>query len=233
MGTSSPYYKPQMKLFDMISSDHDLLHILERLGIKLGFGDNTNAEVCHKYDLSIDLFLMICNIYSFEEYQPNIDILRQNDIPRIISYLQASHRYYIEKFFPQLHELIHTMVTDLDEVNRNVLNRFYDNYDTEVINHFAYEEQQVFPYVESLLGNRKDCQSEYHIGKFEENHSNIEEKLNDLKSIIIKYIPEESTTDNSYSVVDHIFKIERDLKKHSLIENKLLIPLVSKFEQNE
>ncbi|MBQ5424541.1 MAG: hemerythrin domain-containing protein, partial [Bacteroidales bacterium] len=65
---------------------------------------------------------------------------------------------------------------------------------------------------------------------FEENHSNIEEKLHDLKNIVIKYLPENASQQSRINVLNEIFKIENDLNKHSVIENKILIPLVSKYE---
>lgn len=233
METSSLFYMPQMKLCDMISVDCDLLFILQRLNIKLGFGDATIEEVCHMNNMSIDLFLIIANVYSFEKYVPNIDLLGAKDIPALIAYLRASHKHYSEKLFPHLHAQIHLLVKDFDKVNKKVINKFYDKYDAEVANHFAYEEEQVFPYIESLIGTGKERNTEYSIETFEENHSNIDEKLNDLKSIVIKYIPEELSCPVRYEVVYNIYKIERDLNKHSLIEDKLLIPLVSKLEHNE
>lgn len=226
-------YSAHMKLADIISHDHELLPIIERLNIKLGFGDSDIAQVCKRYDLSVDLFLMICNVYSFENYTPNTSTLKITDIPHIVSYLRASHHYYIKNFFPSLHKNIHKMVQSCDEASQIALNRFYDNYDAEAANHFEYEENVVFPYIENLIQKNTSQKNEYSIEQFERNHTNIEEKLNDLKSIVIKYIPEENSNAARFEVVNNIFQIERDLMKHTLVENKLLIPLVSKLEQNE
>ena len=71
----------------------------------------------------------------------------------------------------------------------------------------------------------------YHISKFEDNHSNISEKLNDLKNIIIKYLPEEHSSALRFNLLNDIYAVESDLRKHSLIENKLLIPLVEIMEK--
>ncbi len=226
-------YTADMKLADIIAADRGLLSILERLNIKLGFADADVGEVCRRYELSADLFLMICNIYSFEDYMPNIENLKDSDIPRLVAYLRASHNYYTERFFPRLHRNIHSMLNDCDEVNSKVLNRFYDNYDAEITNHFGYEEHVVFPYIERLVAHRNLDGNEYCIETFFENHSNIEETLNDLKNIVIKYIPEEFSTPVRFEVIANIFQIERDLRKHTLVENKLLIPLVAKLERNE
>ena len=54
----------------------------------------------------------------------------------------------------------------------------------------------------------------------------------DLKNIIIKYLPGTYTSNIRMKVLNEIFKIENDLRKHTLVENRLLIPLVTKLEKN-
>ena len=68
------------------------------------------------------------------------------------------------------------------------------------------------------------------IKKFAHNHTNVEEKLNDLKNIIIKYLPDSYTSEIRATVLREIFRIESDLRKHATVENRLLIPLVAKLE---
>ena len=143
-----------MKMADLVASDISLLSILQRLNIALGFGEATVAEVCAQHNISVDLFLMICNIYSFRDYQPQIETLTDEDIKYITMYLRASHKYYSTICFPSLHNNIHKMVKELDEVSRKLIDKFYDDYDNEVNNHFQYEEEVVFPYIEKLLNNK-------------------------------------------------------------------------------
>lgn len=222
-------YSGRMKLADVISSDPTLLSILERLDIKLGFGDATVNEICASYGLSLELFLMICNINSFDNYLPVADSLKRDDASRIISYLRTSHKYYTQRYFPHLHSNIHKMMEACSPVENQVLNKFYDEYDAEVDKHFSYEETVVFPYIEALMQGKK---SDYSIEKFQESHSDLDEKLCDFKNIIIKYLPEADSSHIRFIVLQDIFMIEKDLHKHTLIENKLLIPLVAKMEKN-
>ena len=219
-----------MKAAELISADWNLLSIFERLDIKLGFGEATVEELCTRYNLSTELFLMICSIYSFSNYQPQTEKLKKEDILHIISYLRASHKHYTTNSLPHLHNNIHTMMEEYEETNNYVLNKFYDDYDTEIKKHFDYEEEIVFPYIIKLLEEKKE--NLYNIDKFKQNHTNIEEKLEDFKNIIIKYLPENYISNIRMKVLNEIFKIENDLKKHTLVENKLLIPLVAKLEKN-
>lgn len=225
-------YSKRMKLADILAADGRLLSIVQRLDIRLGFGESTVDEICSQYGLSTDLFLVICNIYSFHDYVPELDALRKTDIEHITGYLRASHRYYRTVCFPGIHRSIHMLVKDLDDVNRRLIDKFYDDYDNEVTNHFQYEESTVFPYIESLLHNKQTKCNEFRISKFEKNHSNINEKLNDLKNIIMKYLPGEYSSPLLFEILSDIYAVEKDLLLHSLIEDKLLIPLVEKFENH-
>ena len=226
-------YKKNMKVADLIAADNSLLSILHRLDIRLGFGEATIQEICTRYNISTALFLEICNIYSFRHYTPHVEALEQKDIKNITTYLRASHKYYTEVCFPTIHESIHRLVKELDEVSRRLIDKFYDDYDNEVTGHFKYEEDTVFPYIETLMqGKKEKGEEKYNISKFEENHSNISEKLNDLKNIIIKYLPEEHSSALRFEILNNIFTVENDLRKHSQIENKLLIPLVEIMERS-
>ena len=220
-----------MKMADLVASDISLLSILQRLEISLGFGEATVAEVCTQHNISADLLLMICNIYSFRDYRPQIESLTDDDIRNITTYLRASHKFYSTICFPALHNNIHRMVKELDDVSRRLIDKFFDDYDNEVNNHFKYEEEVVFPYIENLLGNRSTDNGEYCISLFEHNHGNINEKLNDLSNIIIKYLDKGYTSQLRFEILGDIHNIANDLLKHSDIENKLLVPLVGKIEQ--
>lgn len=231
MSDKTRIYTKRMKVSDLLACDSSLLSILQRLDIRLGFGEATVAELCTRYGISADLFLMICNIYSFREYVPQVESLGKSDIKNITTYLRASHRYYTGVCFPAIHESIHRMVNELDEMSRKLIDKFYDDYDNEVNSHFMYEEDVVFPYIESLMADKCMEREKYSISQFEHNHSNINEKLNDLKNIIIKYLTEEYSSPLRFELLNDIYSVENDLRKHSLIENKLLIPLVEKLEK--
>lgn len=221
-----------MKAADLIAADCNLLSIFERFDIKLGFGEATVEEICAQHSLSEELFITLSNIYSFNNYHPNTDALRLEDIPHIISYLRASHRQYLDNSLPTLHNDIHTMMEEYEETSRYILNKFFDDYDNEIKRHFEYEELYVFPYIENRLTGTGETPATYNITKFEKSHTDIDEKLNDLKNIIIKYLPGSYTSNIRMEVLRKIFRIESDLRRHTTVENKLLIPLVAKLEQD-
>lgn len=220
-----------MKAADLIETDYRLLPILSRLGIRLGFGDISVEQMCLRYGISPELFMLICRVYSLNDYVPSCEHLSKTDLSDIMSYLHASHAYYSDVAIPRLRSRIDALMNSCDEVQHRVLARFFADYCTEVDNHFAYEENTVFPYVRAVLSGENI--GEYRIETFEDNHGDIDEKLSDLKNIIIKYLPESCPSEIRFEVLHEIFRLEEDLCKHTLIENDVLVPLVQKIENDE
>jgi regulator of cell morphogenesis and NO signaling len=60
----------------------------------------------------------------------------------------------------------------------------------------------------------------------------VEEKLNDLKNLIIKYIPPEYDENVCNEFLLTLALFEKDLEDHARIENKILTPLVLEIEKN-
>ena len=98
-----------------------------------------------------------------------------------------------------------------------------------MLNHFNYDVEIVLPYIKNLSKNTYE--KGFHIEQYEENHSNIDDKLSDLKNILIKYFPNNNSTDIQIDVLTEIFQFEEDLIKHTRIEDKILIPYVHKKEE--
>ena len=222
-------FSPEMKLGEMIDVNYRLLSILSRLDVRLGFGEMSVEEMCRRRNMSPELFLMICRVYTFDDYVPSCADFGREELRHIIDYLKMSHRYYSEYVIPRLCNEIDDTVASCDVLHGKVLKRFFDDYRGEVANHFDYEEKTVFPYVEALLNGERPAG--YSIESFEDNHSDIDEKLSDMKSIIMKYLPENSLAGQRNEVLFEIYRFEEDLKCHTLIENRMLIPLVAKIEK--
>ena len=57
-------FSESMKLADLIDVNFKLLNVLSRLGISLGFGENTIREMCDRQGIDLNSFLLICNVYT-------------------------------------------------------------------------------------------------------------------------------------------------------------------------
>ena len=223
---------PTMKMADLVNLNYHLLGVLSRLGMDLGFGEITVGEACRRHSLDAGSFLLICNVYTYDDYIPSGDILSAGSPVDIVKYLHGSHVFYLEHELPELERSLERLVAPCDAKQKLIIDRFFSEYRKEVENHFAYEETVVFPYIEAFSDDVDGSRS-YSIEQFEENHSNIDEKLCDLKNIVMKYLPETCDTVLRNNVLYHICFLEEDLDKHTLIENNVLIPMMTRLEENE
>ena len=216
-------------LADVVNANPAILSVLERLGIRLGFHEATIEEVCSRYNLSSLLLTDICNIYSRDGYEPRADSLSIQDIKRLIGYLKTSHDYYSRSSLPKLHEKIHLLLEEGDRNNARILHKFYDDYDEEINRHFRFEEEIVFPFLESLLDGDKNNIAPFDLHLFAENHTNMEDKLSDLKNTILKYLPDGYSQSLRTEILKDIYSLEEDLEKHTEIEDRLLVPSISRL----
>lgn len=221
-------FSESMKLADLIGMNWKLLNVLSRLGIGLGFGENKISEVCERQGIDLMAFQLICSIYTYEDYVPSAEMLAGADPLTIVSYLHNSHSFYLDKEFVSLENNINAMLDSCDAKQKDIVAKFFANYKKQVVNHFAYEENTVFPYVRALVAGEN--RQGYSIEQFEENHSDIDGALSDLKNIIMKYLPDTCDTILRNEVLYRIFRLEDDLASHTVIEDMVLIPIVNRIE---
>ena len=183
----TPFSK-DTKFAELMTDDRRLLQLLPRFGIRIGFGDRSVDQVCQMNQVNTDLFLMICEIYSDSGFKPEKHELQSIYMVDLLSYLKASHLYYLDDRFPHIEEHLNRIIDACGQKYGPMLSHFYDEYKQEVIRHIQYyEEEVVFPYIEALLkGEHTDS---YKIDEFEHNHTNIQDTLDDMMNILLKYLP--------------------------------------------
>ncbi len=221
----------QMSVSDLIDIDYSLLQVISRMGLDLKYSGLPVSEACHRCGIDPDTFILICNVYSFPDHRPSDSDLRDGDIGNIIDYLHASHLYYTGQALRRLEDSLDRLVAPFDEMQKKVVLKFFNDYKAELDKHFAYEEEVVFPYIEAL---RKDGVKTYgySIEQFEEHHENVEEKLEDLKNIVMKYLPGDCSNDLKIMVLLSIYHLRDDLRRHTYVENGILVPIVSGLERD-
>lgn len=224
-----PVFSPQMKMADLIHANYRNLSVLSRLGIPLGFGEKTVEEVCIKYSVDVTLLLLICNVLVDNDMVPAEEQIAKCPVEQVVRYLQHSHLHYLTVALPAIQESLNRVVVSCSEIHAKALQRFFNEYLREVESHLANEDQSVFPYILQLLNTSK--KSKFSIRQYKDRHANIEIKLTDLKNIIIKYIPCIHPDVFRDELLNQLFDFEEDLNRHTLIEEKLLVPSVLLLEK--
>ncbi|MDX9694555.1 MAG: hemerythrin domain-containing protein [Bacteroidales bacterium] len=230
-----------LKMADVIHMNHFSLSILDRFGIELGFGDKTVEETCREFNVDYHFFLEIINAFIDKDYFPKKQ-LQGFSVNLITDYLQKTHTYYIKTKVPEIEGLIDEMVNTCNSQKdiMSLLKRFFFEYNTELQNHIMREEKVVFPYTQMIEKAYNAAKidpaviknmEEYSIDIFEKEHDDIEEKLFDLKNILIKYLPQPNNKKLCHNLLHELFSLEKDINDHSRIEDKVLVPKIRAMEK--
>ena len=219
---------PAMKMADLLDVNFSILGVFSRFGMSYGFGEATVKEVCDGMGIDPETFLIICKVYAFDGYRPSREQMEGACLEDIVRYLRLSHTYYLETMVPALAAAIEEMIAPCDDMHKKVIRKFFGDYKEELERHFDYEEKTVFPYVEAMIDSRE--REPYTIGEYEKNHSNVEEKLDDLKKLVTMYQPAQSRSQDCFRVLFYLYSLESDLERHTFIEAGILVPVVSRME---
>jgi regulator of cell morphogenesis and NO signaling len=220
-------YEADDKIIDLISDNYSMLQGLSAFGIRLGFGDKTVCEVCREQDVDCYTFLMVVN-FLINGYTPK-ESDEKISVKTLLGYLQASHRYFIDFQLPSIRTKLEESLQKGDGLATLIL-RLYDEYAHDIRLHMKYEEKTLFPYVEALL--RGEQTSGYNVDIFSKHHSDTKGKFQELKNIIIKYLPHNGLANNQLTATLYdIYNNEEWLLNHSNVEEILFVPAIRLLEQ--
>ncbi|MBQ2292601.1 MAG: helix-turn-helix transcriptional regulator [Bacteroidaceae bacterium] len=220
-------YEADDKMIDLISDNYSMLQGLSAFGIRLGFGDKTVCEVCREQDVDCYTFLMVVN-FLINGYTPK-ESDEKISVKTLLGYLQASHRYFIDFQLPSIRTKLEESLQKGDGLATLIL-RLYDEYAHDIRLHMKYEEKTLFPYVEALL--RREQTSGYNVDIFSKHHSDTKGKFQELKNIIIKYLPHNGLANNQLTATLYdIYNNEEWLLNHSNVEEILFVPAIRLLEQ--
>ena len=218
------HFSSDERMCDLVSGRYPVLQVMSRFGIALGFGDKTVAEVCAENKVDTATFLAVVNLsVNGSSGESAVDGV---SVRSLLDYLHNSHGYFLDFRLPAIRrKLIEAVDCSLSDVSFAIM-RYFDEYVAEVDRHMTYEEKSVFPYVDGLLAGKK--QADYSIDIFRRHHDRVEERLRELKNIIIKYYPSGGTNELNGVLYD-IFTCEEELTSHNAVENELFIPAVERL----
>ena len=231
------------KMVDLILENYQILPIINRFDINLGFEEKTIEQICKQKNINIDFFLEIVNAFHDKDYFPD-NYLQKFSLKLIIDYLTKTHDFIINVKLEAIETLINKLLNSCRKNNKqkiSLISTFFYEYKTELINHIKDENNTVYPYVlllEKASVSKKNefleklKNNNYSIEEYAREHSDVEEKLFDLKNIIIKYLPDSHNITLSNHIIFDLFELESDLINHQRLEEKVLIPKVRKMEKN-
>lgn len=227
------FYSADTLMSDLICERYDLLLVITRFGIPLGFGDQTIREVCDENQVHVDTLLAVVNTIVSHNNKPSRDLLSSLSPIALVDFLKRSHHYFLDYRLPKLLVHLHHAIEGGPGEIVFLINKFFDEYVGEVHKHMGYEDKNVFPYVRALIeGRQKKGVGAYNIDIFSRRHDKVEARISELKNILIKYFPDGSGYELT-SVLHELFSTEEDLATHNFIEDCLFVPLIRQMEQEQ
>jgi len=216
----------------LIMGNYNLLPVINRFDIHLGFKEKTIGELCREQNINTDFFLAIVNTFNDESYFPHSDLLSFSPL-LIIHYLKTTHQYYINYVLSKIERLLNRVLLSCEKdcSSLKMISSFYQKYKTELLLHFQLEDEKIFPYIIDLYTTGKLSKTGKTVEVLENEHNNVEVKLSDLKNLIIKYLEPDYDTNEMNEFLFALFQFERDLYDHARIEDNILIVQVVKFEK--
>lgn len=220
-------YEADDSLISIIRDNCNVLQSLGSFGISLGFGDKSIREVCERQGVDCYTFLAVVN-FTINGYRSTDDVEKLS-VPTLLKYLKASHEYFLGFELTFIRKEL-SEALDMDDSLAALIMKLYDEYCHDVKRHMLYEEKNLFPYVEALIEGR--ALPDYDIETFSKYHSQIDQKLRELKDILIKYLPSDGLSNNYLSATLYdIYNCEEWLAQHAMVEDSIFTPAIRNLER--
>lgn len=228
-------------MYRVVLENLQLLPLLPRFNLKLGFGERSVDEVCRTHGINTDFFLEIANAYLDEMYVPG-EGLSLFSLGTMVNYITSTHSYYTDIALPMVEDKIGRLMdhSALSEKEANLVTGFFNDYKKDFMAHISQEEKHILPYVleierQSAL-EKPDPQfiqklRTYSIREFEKEHDRLETSLKHLSELIIKYLPPFDDLQLCNQVLNDLAALMKDLVDHADVEDKVLIPRVAELEK--
>lgn len=225
MTISRSSYIRNDRMRDIINDNNNLLTVINRFSISLGFGDKSVAVVCEENGVDADTFLAVVNFISGKDWSGY-----KISLQPLIGYLRKSHRFILNHALPNIKK---TLIEGIQQTSNSEIAMFilklYDSYMKEVERHMEYEDDTVFSYVENLIAG--EVKGKFNISDFLSRHEHMAGTLEELKELFIYQYNQKDNDMISIALFD-ITLCGNDLMSHCEIENKLLFPTVKELENS-
>ena len=217
-------YTADDKMITLISNDYRSLQVLSRFGIPLGFSDKTIREVCESEGVDCNTFLTVINFLNHQDLP--LTHLPQLSLESLLHYLKQSHIYFLDFYLPSIRRKLLDAITIKDYDVSFMIVKMFDEYVEEIKVHMEDEELHLFKLVEARLEGRDMSENDFPV--YSRHHEEVGSKLRELKNIIIKYCPADSSANLLNAALYDIYRCEEELEEHCKIEDMLLLPAMMK-----
>jgi len=191
--------------------------------------------------LDSELLELIFDLYDDDRDFPYQKI-RKFSIGEILTYLQATHRYYLTKKLPEIEQSLLHIFSRYGKTHELLaeLCLFFNDYKNDLIEHVKMEEREFFPYIKRLVkateGNLSPEEvtkllASASIAQFTDHHDSIEDELKEVSTIVKRYSEYENMPLPYRIFLNQVELFELELRKHGIIEDHVLVPMAEELEK--
>ena len=208
-------YTKSHKMCQLMAQEHDAIMIISRFGLPMGVGEQTIEEVCDVHGVHCLTFLAVVN---HKLQQADVDIEKVN-VETLRTYLKNAHAYFVDFQLPRLRRALIEAVYPSETASRIpiLILQSFDQFVQEIRTHVENEDRG--KWASHKQGDEPPVTS----------------KLSELKDLIIKYYPSDTTdvkqTYALIAVMNDLYDTEKDFITHCAIEEEILMPALA-MERN-
>ncbi len=220
---------------DLIDNSKMLQLITERL-------ENVpKSKAINHLEMNHELIALILDLYNDDE-DFVFEKMQQFSVEDILDYLQVTHQYYLNKKLPEIEQSLLHIFSKYGQSHQLLasLAIFFNDYKNKLIDHIKMEEKQLFPYIRKMIVASKikticaeslEIDQNISIEKFISSHSPIEDELKEVSQIIKQYSGNEAIPLPYKIFLNQVELFELELRKHAIIEDYVLVPMVIELEK--
>lgn len=210
--------KPSSQLNEIIAREPSVIQVMNRFGIFLGIGDSTIEAICADKKLDTDFFVTILNTFTNEDYFPEKHLRSINPLV-IVDYLRLTDGSYLQFQLPNIERHFASLLQHSGTANNlRLMKTFFNEVKNDVTAFINNDIDSWFDNIDNWsVANRDD--------RVHDDGKAIEEKISDLRNMMIMHLQGEYDPNLCYAVIVAIIAFEKDFRQNNRIRNRILLPL--------
>lgn len=218
-----------MKLSEVILQHYVLMPVIRRFGIHLGFGEKTILKICQENSLDAELMVSILNLYVHRTYTPDLT-LSATQLMETVSYLKHTNTLIHESQLPNVERHLQALMHYSFTKNKalGLINNFFTEIKTELQQRIEHDNNERFPSILALAESTSPTtiQTMQEDTTLHEQQESLDEKIFDLRSLLMKYLTGEADENLCYAVFFALYTLENDIRQYNNVYHALLTPAV-------
>ncbi len=219
---STYYYTPYTKLSDILRDNFRRQHLLDMFRINCDYEKDLSVkDLCAGNDIHADLFVYVCNVYSFDDYSIEDNLLGEFPLTQAIDYIIKAHYYFNTINKPHILQIYDTVMAFLPKRDIVHISKFFDTFWNCMAEHISTI-NQIFEQYLNTSQTIKSVQFEY--------LATQKSEINRSLDAVIRYLSDLQVEDLHGVSFDqlriYLIFMRSDFDRHNVIKDAVFRRLV-------